>query len=162
METIKAWAVCLVICTIAGVIVHTLSPKDSNHKAVQTMICVFLLCALLSPFFTGKGVRLNLPELDTGNVSERLQTIENNMNILLERQAKQRIEQAVTAALQAEAVDSGQIDVDTDILEDGRILINEIRLTVPAEFAAKKGALQAYITQQTGCPVTVVTEEESP
>jgi hypothetical protein len=53
-EAIQGWAVCLVLAALAGTIVHMLSPSGNMEKILKTVVGVFFLAAVITPFANGE------------------------------------------------------------------------------------------------------------
>ena len=71
METLQSWALCITFSAVGALLVHALVPKGATEKAIRVMISLFLLSAILSPFLSGKGITLTLPDQGTGDLERR-------------------------------------------------------------------------------------------
>ena len=94
METIQSWAVTVVICILVAAVIQLFFPNMEKDKSIRVLVSAFMLSALLSPFLSGAGVDLKLPEADAANAQEQLQEISGQINRSLETQAKRRLEAA--------------------------------------------------------------------
>lgn len=55
METIHSWALGLCAAAIIGSAAAVLTPSGSLEKSMKTIISVFLICAVILPFFKEKS-----------------------------------------------------------------------------------------------------------
>lgn len=51
METIHSWALGLCSAAVIGSVAAVLSPSGTLEKSVKTVIAVFIICAVVLPFF---------------------------------------------------------------------------------------------------------------
>ena len=54
MENIHAWAVGMCAAAIIGSVSALLTPSGSMEKSMKTVISIFLICAVVLPFFKNK------------------------------------------------------------------------------------------------------------
>ncbi len=155
METLQSWAVCAVICILAAAVIQLFFPDIEKDKSVRVLVSAFMLSALLSPLI-GDGVRLELPELESGNAAHQLDQISDQINRSLEEQAVRRLEKICLQVLEEAGVRDAEITVNTDILDDGHIQIEEIVLTTSQ--TTDWGGIAQQIEEKTGCPVRVKSE----
>lgn len=156
MEAIQSWGICIVVCVLAAAVIQMLFPNLKKERSVRVLTGVFLLCAVLSPFLTGSGVEVALPEFDEASVEEQLEEMKQRVNRSLESQARERIQTIVEDILIDYQITDAEITVETDILDDGHIQIDEITIASPA--SGNWQEISDRVTQQTGCPVRIRTE----
>lgn len=155
MEAVRSWAVCVVVCVVAAAVVQLFFPNLEKEKSVRIVVSVFLITAVLSPFLSGNGIRLDLPELASGSAQAELERISGKIDQTVATQMQQRLKQTVQGLLDDLGVPVRDIQVNTDILADGYIQIDEIILTPQGEGDWEK--VSSYIEEKTGCPVRVQT-----
>ncbi len=156
METIQSWAVTVVICILVAAVIQLFFPNMEKDKSIRVLVSAFMLSALLSPFLSGAGVDLKLPETDAANAQEQLEEISGQINRSLETQAKRRLEEAAGEVLAQSGITDAEITVETDILEAGHIQIEEIVL-ISSRSADWEG-IEEELEEKTGCPVRVEYE----
>ena len=78
METLQSWALCITFSAVGALLVHALVPKGATEKAIRVMISLFLLSAILSPFLSGKGITLTLPDQGTGDLEAQVEAAGKN------------------------------------------------------------------------------------
>ena len=145
METLQSWALCITFSAVGALLVHALVPKGATEKAIRVMISLFLLSAILSPFLSGKGITLTLPDQGTGDLEAQVEAAQEKINLTLVQQARQKIEEA-------------EIQVDMDIAEDSIISITELKVFLSDVQAGRERLIQEALEKKLGCPVTVELE----
>ena len=153
METLQSWALCITFSAVGALLVHALVPKGATEKAIRVMISLFLLSAILSPFLSGKGITLTLPDQGTGDLEAQVE-----INLTLVQQARQKIEEAAKLSLAEIGVTEAEIQVDMDIAEDSIISITELKVFLSDVQAGRERLIQEALEKKLGCPVTVELE----
>ena len=157
METLQSWALCITFSAVGALLVHALVPKGATEKAIRVMISLFLLSAILSPFLSGKGITLTLPDQGTGDLEAQVEAAQEKINLTLVQQARQKIEEAAKLSL-AEIGVTEEIQVDMDIAEDSIISITELKVFLSDVQAGRERLIQEALEKKLGCPVTVELE----
>ena len=121
------------------------------------MISLFLLSAILSPFLSGKGITLTLPDQGTGDLEAQVEAAQEKINLTLVQQARQKIEEAAKLSLAEIGVTEAEIQVDMDIAEDSIISITELKVFLSDVQAGRERLIQEAL-EKLGCPVTVELE----
>ena len=49
MENIRSWAFSLCVSAICGSLLNMLLPEGCGQKTFKAVLCIFLLCVILSP-----------------------------------------------------------------------------------------------------------------
>jgi hypothetical protein len=159
MEALQSWALCIVFSAVGALLVHALTPKGATEKAMRVMIALFLLSALLSPFLSGKGIKLTMPTQDSGDLDAQMKAAVEKVNRSLAQEARREIEEKARQALAEIGVSGAEIQVDMDIAEDSIISITELKIFLPDAQAGKERLIQGELEQRLGCSVTVELEE---
>lgn len=156
MDAIRSWGICVVVCVLAAAVIQLFFPNIEKDKSVRILISIFLLSAVLSPFISGRGAEIELPELQADSASEQLEQMNARINQSLESQAQTRLEEAALEVLAEFEVTDADIQVSTDILDDGHIQIDEIIISSssPADWTE----ISERVEEATGCPVRINTE----
>ena len=158
METLQSWALCITFSAFGALLVHALVPKGATEKAIRVMISLFLLSAILSPFLSGKGITLTLPDQGTGDLEAQVEAAQEKINLTLVQQARQKIEEAAKLSLAEIGVTEAEIQVDMDIAEDSIISITELKVFLSDVQAGRERLIQEALEKKLGCPVTVELE----
>lgn len=161
METLQSWALCITFSAVGALLVHALVPKGATEKAIRVMISLFLLSAILSPFLSGKGITLTLPDQGTGDLEAQVEAAQEKINLTLVQQARQKIEEAAKLSLAEIGVTEAEIQVDMvdmDIAEDSIISITELKVFLSDVQAGRERLIQEALEKKLGCPVTVELE----
>ena len=161
MDALKEWAVCLCIATLVGAIVHMLSPSGSMEKILRIVISIFFICAVVSPFLEGKGIKIKLEDSLSGKEDSSLSDIKGNINKQITSQSKKQIENLIRQQMKKQGINEGQIFINMDIDDKGSILIKKIEVVIPDNAASKKSALTDSIKKELGIDVTVLSESEA-
>lgn len=159
MEALQSWAWCIVFSAVGALLVHTLSPKGATEKAMRVMVALFLLSAILSPFLSGKGIPLSMPEQDSGTIEDQMDAALEKVNRSLAEQARQSVSEQAQSALAQIGITDAEIQVDMDIADDSVISITELKIFLPHTQGGKERLIQEQLEQSLGCPVTVELDE---
>ena len=141
-------------------LVHALGPKGATEKAIRVMISLFLLSAILSPFLSGIGITLTLPDQGTGDLEAQVEAAQEKINLTLVQQARQKIEEAAKLSLAEIGVTEAEIHVDMDIAEDSIISITELKVFLADVQAGRERLIQEALEKKLGCPEPVELEGE--
>ncbi len=159
METLQSWALCLVLSTAGAAMVHLLSPKGATEKAMRVMIALFLLSAILSPFLSGDGLKLELEGQAMADPQGQVNAVVERMNQALMEQARAEVEEETRQSLAAMGVTQTEIQVDMDITEESLISITEIKIWLPETAQEDAPRIKEELEQSLGCPVSLVWDE---
>ena len=155
MEAIRSWAVCVVVCILAAAVIQLLFPNLEKEKSVRIAICVFLITAVLSPFLSGRGMRVEAPELSSAGSQAEIERIADKINQAVAEQAQERLKKEAEEILADLGIQAREIQVNTDILKDGYIQIDEIVMVPQGDGDWQTAA--SRIEEKTGCPVRLQT-----
>lgn len=150
MEAIRQWALCITLSAIAGAVIYILSPKGATEKAVKTVVSLFIITAILSPFISGKGIKLNLKLSQTPSYSVNANQLQEKINEQLKSRAEEEIEKKIETILKKSGIEGGQIAISTDIDKEGSISIKETRLIIPKKYSAYLAKIKGEIKDTTG------------
>ena len=103
METLQSWALCITFSAVGALLVHALVPKGATEKAIRVMISLFLLSAILSPFLSGKGITLTLPDQGTGDLEAQVEAAQEKNKSYPLFSRRQKIEEAAKLLASAES-----------------------------------------------------------
>jgi hypothetical protein len=152
MDGIKEWAVNLTLCFIASSIIVFLRPKGKLEKPMKTLLSLFLLSAIIMPFIKNSSALDDLPKRseDFGiDYEDNAVDVRDEMNYLLERQGKAAVEIIVKNKLDSLGINYSEIEVITDIAEDGRIIIKDIVIKASLS-QSEKATAENEINKLTG------------
>lgn len=154
MEAIRSWGICVIVCVLTAAVMQLLFPNVRKERSVRLLIGVFLVCAVLSPFLSGDGLKFEIPELSAAEAEEELEQMNLRINQTLESQAQSKVDAVVRSILDEYQVEDVDVEVQTDILNDGHIQIGEI--VISSSEKKNWNEISERITKETGCPVTVM------
>lgn len=150
MEAIKQWAICITLSAVAGAIIYVLSPKGATEKAVKTVISLFIITAILSPFISGKGIKLDVSFSESPGYSVNVKQLQEKINDQLKNSAGEEIKKKIETILKDFGVTGGQIVVSTDINKKGSIFIKETSVMIPRKYSSLSKEIKDKIKKDTG------------
>lgn len=155
MEKIQNWAFSLCCASIAGSLLNIILPEGSLQKTFKTVLCVFFLCILVSPFaktdfinddFTFFNNRENEYDL-----SENIFT-GDSLEIL-----KNEIIAETEGVLDNYGIYDREISFSANISEDGSIDITEF--TVLIKNSVNVSATEKAVFKKTGIRPDIISGE---
>ncbi|NLB36493.1 MAG: hypothetical protein GX824_04235 [Clostridiales bacterium] len=155
MDDIRKWALCVTLCTFVGVIIYILSPKGALDKTMKTIISLFIIAALLSPFINGEGISLEqLSTIDSIDTQKKTE-IESLINEQVKQCVINAAREEIKAILKENNIDGGQILIITDINDAGSIIIKEAQVKIPSRYNADTHSLSVEISKKMGFEIKV-------
>lgn len=145
MIVLRQWAICITASSLVGAVIYALSPKGKVQKAMQVVISVFFLCAILSPFIAGKEISFK-DEIEKVSVSEYKeskpkQKLDTNINNQMISASKKLIEEQTKSILYSYQIYSGQICANMDIDDEGSIFIKTIEINLTSKDMLRKNEI---------------------
>jgi hypothetical protein len=103
---------------------------------MKTIISLFIIVALFSPFITGKGISLeilsDIDSIDNQKKGEIENLISEQVKLCITETAKAEI----MACLKENSIEDGQISIITDINDEGSIIIKEAVVKIKSRYTA--------------------------
>ena len=153
MENIRAWAMGMCAAALVGAILLSLTPKNGIGKLLSVLTSVFFLTVLVAPLSS-------LTSLPPFSLQEAPQEVQDGM--LTERYRRQLQKQMEDAAfsvadsvLSAYGYHADEVEIGTDISEEGYIYMDSITVFVDSKNAAHSVAIGTLLENRFGIPVTV-------
>lgn len=150
MEIFRQWAFSLIISGIAGTVVSLLSPRGNMEKALRTVIGIFIVSVLCSPFATLKS------DADFSGIS--FDKTENVQADLLGKQMEETCRKTIGIAAKdvASEMEITEYSVDADLYIDENfcIIIQEIRIAIPNENKEKTDEFSQKLKARLGVPIS--------
>lgn len=141
---LKNWALALCAAAICGAVMNMLLPEGSEKRIFKTVLCVFLLCSMLSPLmslnFSGIEKSLYIDEYENGDITEDLLA-------LSAKQTEKALEDKAKAVLEEKDIDFDNIFAQVNISEDGSINISRFVITADEADAEK---IRSTVYEHTG------------
>ena len=164
MDILRQWAICITISSLVGAVVYALSPKGNIQRAMQVIISVFFLCAILSPFLNGQKIKFDFNDKEVmANKSENANNVELNKNVneqMLDI-SKNMIEEQAKSILYSHQIYNGQIYPSMDIDDKGSIFIKAMTIKLPNNDMCKKNDIVDSICKQLGVESKIITIMET-
>lgn len=141
---LKNWALALCTAAIFGAVMNMLLPEGSEKRIFKTVLCVFLLCSMLSPLmslnFSDIEESLYIDEHENGDITEDLLA-------LSAKQTEKALEDKAKAVLEEKDIDFDNIFAQVNISEDGSINISRFVITADEADAEK---IRSTVYEHTG------------
>ncbi len=139
MDVLRQWAICITISSLISVVVYALSPKGNMQKAMQVIISIFFLCALLSPFLSESVINI---DFETNNYLPQQENKSDELNERINEQmleiSKRMVEEQVQSIFYSYQIYNGQICTIMDIDSNGSIFIKSMTLYLQTKDMDKK------------------------
>lgn len=129
MESIRDWAFSICVASICGTIMNSILPECDLQKIFKTVYSVFFLCCIISPIIKYSGDNFNI---DFGSLKpvprydESESYIFENTNKMLESEIKEK----TGLLLEENNIETKNIFIKTNILDDGSIEIIDFNISV--------------------------------
>ena len=131
MDELKNWLISVIISVLCATVVYLMSPNSSVKRALKTVVSLFILCALFSPFFS--GVKLDISEniLDFQGQSSQLNVqIQDEMVSVMELDVQTKINEY----LKTLKINDAKIKVLIDKDKTNLLYVKSIELTLSKEY----------------------------
>ncbi|MFY9198647.1 MAG: stage III sporulation protein AF [Acutalibacteraceae bacterium] len=139
MDVLRQWAICITISSLISAVVYALSPKGNMQKAMQVIISIFFLCALLSPFLSESVINI---DFETNNYLPQQENKSDELNERINEQmleiSKRMVEEQVQSIFYSYQIYNGQICTIMDIDSNGSIFIKSMTLYLQTKDMDKK------------------------
>lgn len=157
METLKQWAVTIIMTALSGAVIQILMPKGKTERMVNIILSLFFLCAILSPFITGSTKAL-WDELNNKILIPEAEFSANqvSLNETVLRETEKETENAIYKLAVQEGFSEINVQVNMDISGTNSISIDEIKISVPA--AERNKAIQWISSLEKMFNVTVTLD----
>lgn len=157
MNEVRTWCAMACSAALGCSAVRLLAPKEGIGKVFRLITVSFFLCCLLSPllkfrFATELAVEYMPPEMVS-------QLVEERVNKQLTVQVKQAVRQITEEALAERKITAKNIEVVTDISEQGGIYIEQITVTVDKQSVPAAMVVREVLQKQLQTKVSVNAEE---
>lgn len=158
MDVLRQWAICITISSLVSAIVYALSPKGNMQKAMQVIISIFFLCALLSPFLNETAISI---DFETNNFltpqEDKTEQLNEQINIQMLKISKSMVEEQVQSIFYSYQIYNGQICANMDIDSNGSIFIKSMTLYLPNKDMNKKTQLTSSICNRFNIEEKIIT-----
>ncbi len=123
---------------------NMLLPEGSEKRIFKTVLCVFLLCSMLSPLmslnFSDMEKSLYIDEYENGDIT-------GDLLALSAKQTEKALEDKAKAVLEEKDIDFDNIFAQVNISEDGSINISRFVITADEADAEK---IRSTVYEHTG------------
>ncbi len=132
IEGIKSWAFSVCAAAICGAVMNMLLPEGSEKRIFKTVLCLFMLCSILSPILSMDFSALST-ETDFKENRAQTEGITEELLAFSANEAENTIINDTAAALAEKGIAADNISVEVNILPDGSINISRFVITVSGD-----------------------------
>lgn len=129
MENFKNWAFALCVASMCGAVLNMLLPDGSEKRIFKTVLCLFLLCTMLSPILSTDFSKFNVDFASDGNDAQ-MSTVTEKLLDVSAAGTKKAIINDTKEALAENGIASNNISVTVNISADGSISISGFSVSV--------------------------------
>ena len=145
MESIQSWAFAVCAAAVCGAVMNMLLPDGSEKRIFKTVLCLFMLCSILSPILSTDFSDLST-EFDFGE--SRAQTdITGELLSLSAEEVQSTIISDAAAALREKGITADNISVLVNISPDGSINISRFSVLISE---GNPNEIKKIVEQKTG------------
>ena len=157
MENIRNWAFSLCVSAICGSLLNMLLPEGSGQKTFKFVLCIFLLCVILSPLKD-----IDFPDYNNIFIKSEYVAAKDDNNEFINRSEdfiEEQIKKDTSEILTEYGIDFKDIIVEVNILENQSIDITEFSLFLPKTKDTEN--IKSKIQEKIGIsPEVIIMEEE--
>lgn len=146
IEGIKSWAFSVCAAAVCGAVMNMLLPEGSEKRIFKTVLCLFMLCSILSPILSMDFSALST-ETDFKENRAQTEGITEELLAFSANEAENTIINDTAAALAEKGITADNISVEVNILPDGSINISRFVITADEADAEK---IRSTVYEHTG------------
>lgn len=159
MQELKVWALNICLCLIGSAIVVFLVPKGNIEKPMKSLVAIFILTILLLPILENKITNINFENSNLFDFDIKSSDVNTQINIALAKQGEAAIRDLIDKQLTNISVEKSKINIITDIDEDNRIIIKDIKISVQPSDKRYEEKIKEEVKNLTGLePIVIVVE----
>lgn len=154
MDSLKQWALCLIIGAAAGTLVMVLSPRGSMDKTVRAVVGIFIVAVISVPFADMLKSDYAAEAMAVYDYADDGEDMRKYMLDSFCESVKKELEKTASDI----GVPLGEIYIEAEIDADNCIIIHKISVETDPGFSGKATELSAALSEKTGVHVTVIAE----
>ncbi len=160
MELIKNWA--LSVCTVAIVITvaQILIPKGNVNKTLEMVLRIFLLSVLVSPILFDVDFKVTVKENFQKEIERYSQSLESDMNSMLEDELALQIEEMIRAQLSEIDVTANEIEVKVVAVGNKEAEIENVSVRLNSTYKIKETDIRYVIAKIVRCEINIKYVED--
>lgn len=155
-DTLKQWAVSLIICAIGGTVISLLSPRGSMEKTLRAVIGIFVVSAICTPLLKFGKTELRLPAFAADAAEICVEA--DNLLEQTEKACKETVGRVVSDVMASAKIDGYEVETNVDIDENYCIIIQSIYVTLDSENSGSAAGIKAELQKRLGVPVEIICE----
>lgn len=154
MDSLKQWALCLVIGAAAGTLVMVISPRGATNKTVRAVVGIFIVAVIGVPF---------ADMIKSGCATEVFAAYDYSdgdadMSEFMLESFCESVKKEIQNSARNIGVPLCEVVVEADTDADSCIIIHKITVKIDSEFSDKVSELSDILSKTTGVFVTVIAE----
>ncbi len=146
MESIQNWAFAVCAAAVCGAVMNMLLPEGSEKRIFKTVLCLFMLCSILSPILSTDFSDLST-ELDLGESRAQTSDITGELLSLSSEEVQSAIISDAAAALRENGIAADNISAEVNISPDGSINISRFSVAISS---GNPDEIKKIVEQKTG------------
>lgn len=147
MDVIHSWAVGMCAAAVIGAVATALIPSGSLEKSVKTVVSVFLLCALVLPFFKENLASQRYISTNFDEANEINQSISDEVG----RQTEKYLKFSIEEILQKNGISCDDVIIEMEV-KDESVSVSGVIIKNPS---ADASTVKNIIKQELGVEATV-------
>lgn len=147
MDVIHSWAVGMCAAAVIGAVATALIPSGSLEKSVKTVVSVFLLCALVLPFFKENLASQRYISTNFDEANEINQSISDEVG----RQTEKYLKISIEEILQKNGISCDDVIIEMEV-KDESVSVSGVIIKNPS---ADASTVKNIIKQELGVEATV-------
>lgn len=113
METLHLWVTGICFAAVICAVVTVLTPSGALEKSIKSLVSVFLICAMIMPFFKEKVLYNN----DSSIFLDKSSETADNLSEEIKNQTEAYLKSAVEEALKRNGIKYSEVVIEIDICE---------------------------------------------
>lgn len=157
MNGLQAWSMSVCMAALGCAAVRLIAPKAGSGKLFGIVVSSFFLCTLILPLSKVFSLTTLKTEWLPPSVSQGM--LEDTVTEQLETQVRQAVVRVANEAAQARNIPLEQVEVITDISENGSIHIKQVILYVDKQSVPTATVVKEVLAKQLETTVMLKIKE---
>ncbi len=161
MNSVKEWSSLICITSVICTISEFLIPPGKIEKTMDTILGIFVLCAVIMPFSRNINLlKIKSPEIETvKNINKKTDAIFKKSNEQIIKATEENLKIIISKTLSCMGVHAKKIEIFMDINKDNCILINKCRIQIGSNQESLKAQIQNTVENKLNIKTEVVIND---
>ncbi len=155
MGEVRTWAAAVCLTVLAAALLRMLCPEGNFSRLLRVILGAFVLCAVLRPLQSLGGLSWEGGEYE--DAMAQAQEYEEQTETAYTSVVEQSIESLIASELAENGFSLKKVEVKTDTGEDGRIIMEQIQVTLNKGQEVEKARL--LLQESLGLETEVTADE---